>query len=47
MSRNMMVIIIAILVVALAVVGYMYYQAQQTNRLEISVGEHSISVETN
>lgn len=45
MSRNLMTIIIVLLVVALAVVGYMYYQDQQTTSLEINVDENGISVD--
>lgn len=45
MNRNMMTIIIVILVVALGVIGYMYYQDQQTASLDINVGENGISID--
>lgn len=45
MNRNLMTIIIVVLVVALGVVGYMYYQDQQTTSLDISVGEDGVSID--
>ena len=47
MNRNTTTIIIVVLVAALAVIGYMYYQDQQTATMEISVDENGISVDTN
>lgn len=47
MSRNLMTAIIVILIAALAVIGYMYYQDQQSNSLDISVSEDGISMDAN
>jgi hypothetical protein len=47
MNRNGLYLIIGALVVAVSVVGYLYYQdRQQTAGIDISVGKGGISVET-
>ncbi len=47
MNRNGIYLIIGVLVVALGVVGYLYYQErQQTTGVDISVGNGGISIET-
>jgi hypothetical protein len=46
MSRNTLYLIIGILIVAGATVSYKLYSEQQnTDRIEIGVGEHGISIE--
>tara|TARA_R110002126_G_scaffold96469_1_gene225717 strand:+ start:117007 stop:117153 length:147 start_codon:yes stop_codon:yes gene_type:complete len=46
MNRNMLYIVIAILVVVVAVLGYNYYQeSQQTTGVEINMGKDGISIE--
>lgn len=45
MSRNTLSIVIAIVVVGAAILGYMVYQDQQTSGVEIKVGEGGISIE--
>ncbi len=46
MNRNGLYLIIAALVVAVGVVGYLYYQdRQQTTGVDISVGDSGISIE--
>ena len=45
MSRNALYAIIALLVIVLAVLGFMYYQEQNTASLDISVGENGVSVD--
>jgi hypothetical protein len=48
MSRNALYIVIAILVVGVAVVGFQLYREQQEpSGLEINIGESGVSVETN
>lgn len=46
MSRNTLYLIIGALVAVLAIGGYMYYQDQQTSKLEIKLGNGGISVES-
>lgn len=46
MNRNTLIAIIVVLVAALAVLGWMYYQDSQTSRLEIKLGGEGISVES-
>ena len=47
MNRNGLYLIIGILVVAVGVVGYLYYQDHQpTTGVDISVGNGGISIET-
>lgn len=45
MSRNTLAIVIAILVVGTAILGYMVYQDQQTSGVEIKIGEGGLSIE--
>ncbi|MCB0019064.1 MAG: hypothetical protein KDE09_14845 [Anaerolineales bacterium] len=45
MSRNTLAIVIAILAVGAAILGYMYYQDQQTTGVEIKIGEGGVSIE--
>jgi hypothetical protein len=46
MSRNSLYIGIGVLVIAVAAVGYSFYHdRQQTTGVEISIGDHGISVE--
>jgi predicted negative regulator of RcsB-dependent stress response len=45
MNQNVLIGIIVVLVAALAIVGYMYYQDQQRTSIEISVGEDGVSIE--
>ena len=45
MSRNTLAIVIAIIVVGAAILGYMVYQDQQTSGVEIKIGEGGISIE--
>lgn len=45
MSRNTLAIVIAIVVVGAAILGYMVYQDQQTSGVEISVGQDGLSIE--
>jgi predicted negative regulator of RcsB-dependent stress response len=47
MNRNGLYLLIGALVVAVGVVGYLYYQErQQTAGVDISVGKSGISIET-
>lgn len=46
MNRNSLYLIIGALVIAMGVVGYLYYQErQQTAGVDINVGESGISIE--
>ena len=46
LSRNSLYLLIAALTVAVAVLGYLIYQdRQQTDGVEISVGDQHISIE--
>ena len=45
MSRQTLTIVIAILAVGAAILGYMVYQDQQTTGVEIKIGEGGISIE--
>jgi hypothetical protein len=46
MSRNALYLVIAVLAVAAAVVGYLLYQERQkTTGIEINIGERGISIE--
>jgi hypothetical protein len=48
MSRNTLYIVIAVLAVGVAVIGYQLYREQQEpSGLEINIGESGVSVETN
>jgi predicted negative regulator of RcsB-dependent stress response len=44
MSRNALIAIIVVLIAGLAILGYVYYQDQQTTSIEMSVGEGGISI---
>ncbi|MBU1175754.1 MAG: hypothetical protein KKH72_10165 [Alphaproteobacteria bacterium] len=46
MSRNVLYVLIGALVVVIGVVGYFYYQEQQTSSVDIEFGESGISIET-
>ncbi len=47
MSRNVLYAVIALLAVALLILGYSYYQERQnTAHMEINIGKSGISVET-
>lgn len=45
MSRNTLYIVLAILAVGAAIIGYMVYQDQQTTGVEIKIGEGGISIQ--
>ena len=46
MNRNILYIVVAALVVAVAVIGYLYYQEQQKpDGIKIELGEKGISIE--
>lgn len=45
MSRNTLYIILAIVAVGGAILGYQIYQDQQTSGVEIKIGEGGISIE--
>ncbi|MEP3436284.1 MAG: hypothetical protein ABJN75_05840 [Hoeflea sp.] len=45
MSRNTLTIVIAIVAVGAAILGYMVYQDQQTSGVEIKIGDGGISIE--
>ncbi len=47
MSRQTLTIVIAIVAVGAAILGYMYYQDQQTSGVEIKIGEGGISIQEN
>lgn len=44
MSRNALYLLLALLAIGLAVVGYLYYQESQSG-VEIRIGEEGISIE--
>jgi hypothetical protein len=46
MTRNALYILIGLLVVGLAVVGYLYYQESQSG-IDIKIGDEGISIEGN
>lgn len=45
MSRNALVALVIVLVAALGVVAYLWYQDSQSSSLQISVGEEGVSIE--
>lgn len=45
MNRNMMVIVIGVLAIAVAVLGYQVYQERHKTGVEISIGNSGISIE--
>jgi len=47
MNRNVLYLVIGALVVAIVVVGYLFYQERQkTSGIDINIGEGGISIET-
>ncbi|MEH6775728.1 MAG: hypothetical protein V7668_17525 [Cereibacter changlensis] len=46
MTRNTLYLLIGLLLVGLAVVGYLYYQESQSG-VEIRIGEQGISIDEN
>jgi len=47
MNRNALYFIIGVLVVAIVVVGYLFYQERQkTSGIDINIGDGGISIET-
>jgi hypothetical protein len=46
MNRQIGYLLIAVLVVAAAVLGYLYYQEQQKPGIDIEVGKNGVSIET-
>ncbi|HEV2561671.1 MAG TPA: hypothetical protein VGT78_05980 [Rhizomicrobium sp.] len=47
MSRNTIYVIAGVLAIAVLVLGYELYREQHKSGIEISVGQHSISVQKN
>lgn len=47
MNRNTLYLIIAVLVVAIAVLGYLWWDDQQKNRITLEVGNGAVTLETN
>ncbi|WP_322989171.1 hypothetical protein [Hoeflea sp.] len=48
MSRNTLYIVIAVLVIGVAIIGFQLYQEQQKpSGVEIKIGESGISIEQN
>ncbi len=48
MNRNFVYAVIAVLVVAVGVLGYLYYQQRQhENRIEINLGKTGITIQKN
>lgn len=45
MSRNMLYVVVAIIIVGGAVLGYKYYQDSQKSGVEISIGDGGVSIE--
>jgi predicted negative regulator of RcsB-dependent stress response len=45
MNRNTMIIVIGVLAVAVAVLGYQVYQERHKTGVEISIGNSGISIE--
>jgi hypothetical protein len=45
MNRNTMMLVIGVLVIAVAVLGYQAYQERQKTGVEISIGNSGISIE--
>lgn len=46
MTRNTLYVLIGLLVVGLAVVGYLFYQESQSG-IDIKIGDEGISIEGN
>lgn len=47
MNRTVLYVIIAVLVVGIAGLGWKYYQDEQTHGIELQMGDDGVSVETN
>ena len=47
MSRQTLYIVIAIVAVGAAIIGYLVYQDQQSSGVEIKIGEGGISIQEN
>jgi len=47
MNRNTLYIVVAILAIGLAVVGWRLYQEENKEGIQIEVGEGGLTVETN
>ncbi|MBW4093617.1 MAG: hypothetical protein HIU82_21340 [Proteobacteria bacterium] len=48
MNRNIVASVIAVLVIAVGVLGYLYYQQRQREgRIDINVGKHGLSIQKN
>ncbi|MEX1179329.1 MAG: hypothetical protein WEB63_00730 [Cucumibacter sp.] len=47
MNRNTLYLLIAVLVVALAVLGWLYWDNSQKNRITLEVGNGAVTLETN
>lgn len=45
MSRNVMVLVIGVLAVAVVALGYQVYHERQKTGVEISIGDRGISIE--
>jgi len=45
MNRNLLYVIIAILVIVVGILGWQYYQDQQTSTLELNMDDSGVSVE--
>lgn len=45
MSRNTMYVLVAIIIVGGAFMGYRYYQDSQKTGVDISIGEGGVSIE--
>jgi len=46
MNRNLLLLIVGALCVAVLVLGYRWYQEQQTSSIQIDVGKEGVTVET-
>jgi len=46
MNRPIVYLVVAALVVAAVVLGYLYYQEQQKPGIDIEVGKNGVSIET-
>jgi hypothetical protein len=47
MSRNLLVVVIAVLVVGVAFLGYQYYLDQQKDGGAIDIGKSGVTIEKN
>ena len=48
MSRNAFYVVIGLLVIAVMILGYMYYQERQKpSGVEIKIGEDGVSIQSN